>query len=110
NEKENEEKERLLPLSEDVSSTHVVRTREDQEADELDMAKSCRKTDAIIDDQKDIPLFEASKDDQSLPGITTESTTIKEASHEAEQLDRPVELFSSLDIVSNKHSNSDKGQ
>ncbi|KAI5419290.1 hypothetical protein KIW84_043457 [Lathyrus oleraceus] len=104
------EKERLLSLSEDVSRTHVMRTREGQEADELDMAKSCRRTDAIIDDQKDIPLIEANEGDQSLPGITTENTTIKEASHEAEQLDRPMELFSSLDIVSDKHSGSDKGQ
>ncbi|KAI5419285.1 hypothetical protein KIW84_043453 [Lathyrus oleraceus] len=94
----------------DVSRTHVMRTREGQEADELDKAKSCRRTDAIIDDQKDIPLFEANEGDQSLSGITTENTTIKEASHEAEQLDRPVELFSSLDIVSDKHSGSDKGQ
>ncbi|CAL5206429.1 unnamed protein product [Lathyrus oleraceus] len=117
-EKESEEKERLLPLSEDISSTYVVQTREDQvtnlgamqEADDLDMAKSSQSTDAIIDDQKDIPLFEASEGDQSLSGITTENTIIKEASHEAEQLDRPVELFSSLDIVSDKHSGSNKGQ
>ncbi|CAK8570111.1 unnamed protein product [Lathyrus sativus] len=110
-EKECEEKERSLPLSEDISSTYVVQTREDQEADDLDMAKSCQSTDAIIDDQKDIPLFEAGEGDQSLSGITTENTRIKEVSHEAEQLDRPVELFSSLeDIVSDKHSGSDKGQ
>ncbi|KAI5419725.1 hypothetical protein KIW84_043767 [Lathyrus oleraceus] len=109
-EKESEEKDRLLPLSEDISSTYVVQTGEDQEAVDLDMAKSCQSTDAIIDDQNDIPLFEASEGDQSLSGITTENTIIKEASHEAEQLDRPVELFSSLDIVSDKHSGSSKGQ
>lgn len=74
------------------------------------MEKSCLKTYAIIDDQKDIPLFEASEDNQSLPGITTDKTTFNEASYEAEHLDRPVKLFSSLAFVSDKHSNSDKGQ
>ncbi|XP_058724776.1 uncharacterized protein LOC131596203 isoform X3 [Vicia villosa] len=82
-----------------------------QEADDLDMAKSCQSTHAIIDDQKEIPLFEASESGQSPSGFALENTIIEEASHEAEQLDRPVELFSPLeDIVSDKNSGSDKGQ
>ncbi|CAI8605805.1 unnamed protein product [Vicia faba] len=110
-EKESEKRERSLPLSEDISNTFVVQTREDQEADDLDMAKPCQSTDAIIDDQKEIPLFEAGESDQSLSGFALENTIIEEASHEVEQLDRPVELFSPFeDIVSDKNSGSDKGQ
>ncbi|MCI33362.1 sporulation-specific protein 15-like, partial [Trifolium medium] len=80
-----------------------------QEADDLDMTKSCQSTDAIIDNQKEIPLFEAG--DQSLSRIALENTIIEEASHEAEQLDRPVELFSSLeDIMPDQLLGFDKGQ
>jgi len=67
-----------------------------QEADDLGMTKSFQSTDAIIDDQKEIPLFEAGGSDQSLPGIALQNAITEEASHEAEQLDMPVELFSSL--------------
>lgn len=82
-----------------------------QEADGLDVKKSCQSTDAIIDDQKELPLFEAGESEQSLSGIALENTRIEEASHEAEQPGKPVELFSSVeDIVSDKLSGSDKGQ
>lgn len=67
-----------------------------QEADDLGMMKSFQSTDAILDDQKEIPLFEAGGSDQSLPGIALQNAITEEASHEAEQLDMPVELFSSL--------------
>ncbi|XP_024630980.1 protein MLP1 isoform X5 [Medicago truncatula] len=60
------------------------------------MMKSFQSTDAILDDQKEIPLFEAGGSDQSLPGIALQNAITEEASHEAEQLDMPVELFSSL--------------
>lgn len=82
-----------------------------QEADGLDLTKSCQSTDVIIDDQKELPLFQAGESGQPLSGIALENTTIEEASHEANQLDRPVELFFSVeDIVSDELSGSDKGQ
>ncbi|CAJ2665219.1 centromere-associated protein E-like isoform X4 [Trifolium pratense] len=110
-EKESEKREDTLPLSENIPNTFVAQTREDQEADGLDMTKSYQSTDAIIDNQKEIRLFEAGESDQSLSRIALENTIIEEASHEAEQLDRPVELFSSLeDIMPDQLLGFDKGQ
>ncbi|CAJ2674840.1 unnamed protein product [Trifolium pratense] len=101
-EKESEKREDSLPLSEDIPNKFVAQTREDQvtdlgamqEADDLDMTKSCQSTDAIIDNQKEIPLFEAGESDQSLSRIALKNTIIEEASHEAEQLDRPDNIVS----------------
>ncbi|KAK2453055.1 protein MLP1 [Trifolium repens] len=110
-EKESEKREDSLPLSEDTPNTSVAQTREDQEADDLDMTKSCQSTDANIDNQKGIPLFEAGESDQSLSRIALENTITEEAFHEAEQLDRPVELISSFeDIMPDQLSGFDKGQ
>ncbi|TKY58240.1 sporulation-specific protein 15 isoform X4 [Spatholobus suberectus] len=110
-EREGEKREELLILSEDIPDTFVMETREDQEADGLDMKESCQSTDAVIDGQKELPLSEVGESDQSLSGIALEKTKIEEASHEAEQLGKSIELLSShKDIVSNKLSGFDKGQ
>ncbi|XP_061362542.1 trans-Golgi network-localized SYP41-interacting protein 1 [Gastrolobium bilobum] len=99
-EREGEKREEPLLLSEDIPNTSVMETREDQEADGLDMKKSCQSTDAIIDGQKELPLFKVGESDQSLSVIALEKTRIgEEVSHEAEQLGKSVELFSSLEDI-----------
>ncbi|XP_020227497.1 COP1-interactive protein 1 isoform X2 [Cajanus cajan] len=109
-EREGEKREELLLLSEDIPNTSVMQTREDQEADGLDMKKSCQGTEAFIDDQKELPLSEVGESYQALSGITSEMTRIEEESHEAEQLVKSIELLSShQDIVSDKLSGFDKG-
>ncbi|KAJ1425728.1 hypothetical protein SESBI_10802 [Sesbania bispinosa] len=85
-EREGEKREELLLLSEDVPNTFVMQTREDQE----------------------FPLFKAGEGNQSLSGIALENTRHVEASLEAEQLGKPVELLSSLeDTASDKLSVED---
>ncbi|XP_027333482.1 centromere-associated protein E isoform X2 [Abrus precatorius] len=118
-EREGEKREELLLLSEDIPNTSVMQAREDQvtdlgamqEADGLDMKKSCQSIDAVIDGQKELPLSDVGKSDQSPLGIALEKTKIEEEYLEAEQLDKSVELLSSLeDIVSDKLPGFDKGQ
>ncbi|KAL2318260.1 hypothetical protein Fmac_032136 [Flemingia macrophylla] len=105
---EGEKREELLLLSENMSNTSLMQAREDQEANGLDMKKSCQGTDAVIDDQKELPLSEVG---QALSGITSEETRIEEESHEAKQLVKSIELLSShQDIVSDKLSGFDEGQ
>lgn len=82
-----------------------------QEADGLDVKKSCQSTDVMNNDQKELPWVKDGESDHSLSGIAMENTRIEVASHEAEQLGEPVELFSSLEnIMPDKLSGSDEGQ
>ncbi|RDX78934.1 hypothetical protein CR513_40710, partial [Mucuna pruriens] len=75
------------------------------------MKKSCQSTDAVIDGQMELPLPKVGENDQSLSGIAFEKTRIQEASYEAEQLGKSIELLSPHeDIVSDKLSGFDKGQ
>ncbi|XP_057423267.1 trans-Golgi network-localized SYP41-interacting protein 1 isoform X3 [Lotus japonicus] len=109
--KDGENTEELLLLSEDIPNTFVMQTREDQEADGLDVKKSCQSTDVMNNDQKELPWVKDGESDHSLSGIAMENTRIEVASHEAEQLGEPVELFSSLEnIMPDKLSGSDEGQ
>ncbi|KAK7384853.1 hypothetical protein VNO78_30556 [Psophocarpus tetragonolobus] len=104
-ERDGEKREELLLLTEDIPNTSVMQTREDQEADGFDMKKSYQSTDAMIGGQKEHPLSEVGESDQSISGIALEKTRIEEASHEAEQLGKSIELLSSNEeIVSDKLS------
>ncbi|KAL2574158.1 hypothetical protein AAZV13_17G171400 [Glycine max] len=101
-----QKREELLLLSEDIPNTSVMQTSEDQvtdlgsmqEADGLDMKKSYQSTDAVIDGQKQLPLSEVGESDQYLSGIALDKTRVEEASHEAEQLGKSIELLSSHEL------------
>ncbi|KAK7260772.1 hypothetical protein RIF29_27069 [Crotalaria pallida] len=109
-EREGEKREESLILSVDIPHPSLMQTREDQEPDGLDMKKSDQMTDALIDGEKKLPLFEVGVSDQSISGIALEDARIEEASHEAEQLGKSVEIVSFRDTVSDYLSVSDKGQ
>ncbi|XP_068471750.1 sporulation-specific protein 15 isoform X4 [Phaseolus vulgaris] len=117
-EREGEKREELLLLSQDIQNTSVMQTREDQvtdlgamqEADGLVTKKFCQSTDLVNDDQRQLLLSEVGESDQSLSGISLEKARIGEASHEAEQRSKSIELLSSHEVVSDKLSGFDKGQ
>ncbi|KAL2584179.1 hypothetical protein AAZV13_14G114900 [Glycine max] len=106
-EREGEKREELLLLSEDIPNTSVMQTREDQEADGLDMKKSYQSTDPVIDGQKELSLSEVGESDQSLSGIALEKIRVEEASHEAEQLRKSIELLSSQFLLEARGAVSD---
>ncbi|KAL2584183.1 hypothetical protein AAZV13_14G114900 [Glycine max] len=78
-----------------------------QEADGLDMKKSYQSTDPVIDGQKELSLSEVGESDQSLSGIALEKIRVEEASHEAEQLRKSIELLSSQFLLEARGAVSD---
>ncbi|KAL2974790.1 hypothetical protein AAZX31_14G123300 [Glycine max] len=67
------------------------------------MKKSYQSTDPVIDGQKELSLSEVGESDQSLSGIALEKIRVEEASHEAEQLRKSIELLSSHELSRGAH-------